>query len=326
MSRTDVEGELPSQAPPSSSGIEIVAPREVPLGGIRSITVRRTLPNRYRTTIGPWCFLDHYGPDLVDDSGGMVVPPHPHTGLQTVSWLFQGAIHHRDSTGADALVVPGELNIMTAGRGVQHSEVSTPETGALHGVQLWVALPDEHRSQLPHFSAHPSVVASIEGVEVRLITGYLEQVGHVDAPHYWPMVAAQVEVPAGGSLDLKVNLDFEHGVLVDQGDLVVNNADLPRHHLGYLPMGSSQITISAGSHATRAILIGGKPFEEPLAMWWNFVGRNQEDIEQARHEWQQGLVEGSPRFGHLDHMAPLPAPEMPAVTLKSRPPGPRPPS
>ena len=256
----------------------------------------------------------------------MVVPPHPHTGLQTVSWLFEGAIHHRDSTGADALVVPGELNIMTAGRGVQHSEVSTPETRALHGVQLWVALPDAHRSQPAHFSSHASEVASIDDGEVRLIAGYLEQVGHVDAPHYWPMVAAQVEVPAGGSLDLKVNPGFEHGVLVDQGDLVVNNADLPRHHLGYLPMGSSQITISAGSHATRAILIGGKPFEEPLAMWWNFVGRNQEDIEQARHEWQQGLAEGSPRFGHLDHMAPLPAPEMPAVTLKSRPPGPRPPS
>lgn len=326
MSRTDVEEELPSQAPPSPSGIEVVVPREVPLGGIRSMTVRRTLPNRYRTTIGPWCFLDHYGPDLVDDSGGMVVPPHPHTGLQTVSWLFEGAIHHRDSTGADALVVPGELNIMTAGRGVQHSEVSTPETRALHGVQLWVALPDAHRSQPAHFSSHASEVASIDDGEVRLIAGYLEQVGHVDAPHYWPTVAAQVEVPAGGSLDLKVNPGFEHGVLVDQGDLVVNNADLPRHHLGYLPMGSSQITISAGSHATRAILIGGKPFEEPLAMWWNFVGRNQEDIEQARHEWQQGLAEGSPRFGYLDHMAPLPAPEMPAVTLKSRPPGPRPPS
>ena len=326
MSRTDVEGELPSQAPPSPSGIEVVVPREVPLGGIRSMTVRRTLPNRYRTTIGPWCFLDHYGPDLVDDSGGMVVPPHPHTGLQTVSWLFEGGIRHRDSTGADALVVPGELNIMTAGRGVQHSEVSTPETRALHGVQLWVALPDAHRSQPAHFSSHASEVASIDDGEVRLIAGYLEQVGHVDAPHYWPMVAAQVEVPAGGSLDLKVNPGFEHGVLVDQGDLVVNNADLPRHHLGYLPMGSSQITISAGSHETRAILIGGKPFEEPLAMWWNFVGRNQEDIEQARHEWQQGLAEGSLRFGYLDHMAPLPAPEMPAVTLKSRPPGPRPPS
>ena len=139
MSRTDVEGELPPQAPPSPSGIEVVVPREVPLGGIRSMTVRRTLPNRYRTTIGPWCFLDHYGPDLVDDSGGMVVPPHPHTGLQTVSWLFEGAIHHRDSTGADALVVPGELNIMTAGRGVQHSEVSTPETRALHGCLLYTS-------------------------------------------------------------------------------------------------------------------------------------------------------------------------------------------
>lgn len=318
-----MEGELPSQAPPSSSGIEVVVPREVPLGGIRSMTVRRTLPNRYRTTIGPWCFLDHYGPDLVDDSGGMVVPPHPHAGLQTVSWLVEGGIHHRDSTGADALVILGELNIMTAGRGVQHSEVSTPETRALHGVQPWVALPDAHCSQPAHFSARASEVASIGDGEVRLITGYLQHVGHVDAPHYWPMVAAQVEVPAGGSLDLKVNPEFEHGVLVDQGDLVVNNADLPHHHLGYLPTGSSQITISAGSHATRVILIGGKPFEEPLAMWWNFVGRDQEDIEQARHEWQQGLAEGSPRFGHLDHMAPLPAPEMPAVTLKSRHPGPR---
>ena len=288
------------------------------------MTVRRTLPNRYRTTIGPWCFLDHYGPDLVDDSGGLIVPPHPHTGLQTVSWLFEGTIHHQDSTGADALVIPGELNLMTAGQGVQHSEVSTPETLVLHGVQLWVALPDEHRSQPPHFSAHPSVVASIEGVEVRLITGYLEQVGHVDAPHYyWPMLAAQLEFPAGGSVHLDVNPEFEHGVLVDHGELVVNGVDIPEHHLGFLPGGSSGVTIDAGPQASRAILIGGKPFEEPLAMWWNFVGRDHEDIEQARHEWQQGLEAGSSRFGCLDHMAPLPAPEMPAVRLKPRLPGAR---
>jgi len=287
------------------------------------MTVRRTLPNRYRTTIGPWCFLDHYGPDLVSESGGMVVPPHPHTGLQTVSWLFTGAIHHRDSTGADALVIPGELNIMTAGHGVQHSEVSTPESTTLHGVQLWVALPDAHRSQPAHFSSHASVVAPAGDVVITLITGRLAQVGEIEAPHYWPMVAAQIDLPPGSSLELEVNLEFEHRILVDQGDLVVNNENLPQHNLGYVPTGSSQLKIVAGSQATRAVVIGGKPFEEPLAMWWNFVGRDQQDIEQARREWQQGLEEGSQRFGHLEHMTPLPAPDMPAVTLKARPPGPR---
>ena len=120
---------------------EILEPREVPLGGLRAMTVRRTLPQRQRSLIGAWCFLDHYGPDRVDETGGMIVAPHPHIGLQTVSWLFGGAIEHRDSVGTHALVRPGELNLMTAGRGISHSEVSTDETTELHGVQLWVALP-----------------------------------------------------------------------------------------------------------------------------------------------------------------------------------------
>ena len=122
------------------TGVEVLTPREVPLGGLRAMTVRRTLPQRGRTFVGAWCFADHYGPDEVDDSGGMVVPPHPHTGLQTVSWLFAGEIEHRDSAGHQALVRPGELNLMTGGRGVSHSEVSTSGTTTLHGVQLWVAL------------------------------------------------------------------------------------------------------------------------------------------------------------------------------------------
>ena len=123
--------------------VEILTPREVPLGGIRSMTVRRTLPQRHRSLIGAWCFLDHYGPDEVPVTGGMRVTPHPHTGLQTVSWLFTGEIEHRDSAGNHALVRPGELNLMTAGHGISHSEVSTPSASVLHGAQLWVALPDQ---------------------------------------------------------------------------------------------------------------------------------------------------------------------------------------
>ncbi len=134
-------------------GTEVLMPRDVPLGGPRAMRVRRTLPQRERSLIGAWCFVDHYGPDVVADSGGMSVAPHPHTGLQTVSWLFEGEIEHRDSAGNQAMVRPGEVNLMTAGRGISHSEVSTAAATALHGVQLWVALPDASRHVDPGFES-----------------------------------------------------------------------------------------------------------------------------------------------------------------------------
>ena len=134
--------------------MEILGPREVPLGGLRAMTVRRTLPQRQRTFVGAWCFVDHYGPDPVDVQGGMVVPPHPHTGLQTASWLFTGEVEHRDSAGHHAFVRPGELNLMTAGRGISHSEYSTPGTSVLHGAQLWLALPEADRFTDPTFEHH----------------------------------------------------------------------------------------------------------------------------------------------------------------------------
>jgi redox-sensitive bicupin YhaK (pirin superfamily) len=146
--------------PPVRASVEILEPRDVPLGGPRAMSVRRTLPQRSRSLIGAWCFVDHYGPDVVADRGGMVVPPHPHTGLQTVSWLFAGEIDHRDSVGSHAPVRPGELNLMTAGGGIAHSEVSTAATTELHGAQLWVALPDASRHTAPAFEhyAPPAVV------------------------------------------------------------------------------------------------------------------------------------------------------------------------
>ena len=131
--------------------IDVLTSREVPLGGPRAMRVRRTLPQRHRSLIGAWCFVDHYGPDEVEETGGMVVAPHPHTGLQTASWLFEGEIEHRDSAGNVAVVRPGELNLMTAGHGISHSEVSTAETSVLHGAQLWIALPDGSRDTDPGF-------------------------------------------------------------------------------------------------------------------------------------------------------------------------------
>ncbi len=171
-----VETECEHAPAPSRSGrpvVEVLTAREVPLGGPRAMTVHRTLPQRQRSLIGAWCFADHYGPDDVSTSGGMDVPPHPHTGLQTVSWLFAGEIEHRDSGGNHALVRPGEMNLMTGGRGVCHSEVSTPGTQTLHGVQLWVALPDAARDEPRSFQHHVPPSLRVTGATVRVLLGTL---------------------------------------------------------------------------------------------------------------------------------------------------------
>lgn len=137
-----------SQRRDASPRVEVLHPREVPLGGPRAIRVQRTLPQRGRSLIGAWCFIDHYGPV----AARMDVPPHPHTGLQTVSWLFSGEVEHRDSAGVRAVVRPGELNLMTAGAGICHSEVSVDAGPVLHGVQLWVALPAAARDTARDFA------------------------------------------------------------------------------------------------------------------------------------------------------------------------------
>ncbi|WP_127794328.1 pirin family protein [Agromyces sp. LHK192] len=222
--------------PPESGGpptIDVLQPREVPLGGPRAMPVRRTLPQRGRTTIGAWCFADHYGPDEVAATGGMVVPPHPHTGLQTVSWLFEGEIEHRDSTGSVELVRPGAVNLMTAGRGISHSEVSTPGTTTLHGVQLWVALPDDARDTTPFFEHADTDEVGIDDALVRVFAGALPGVpSRTDAgPEasvtvFSPLVGAQVELPAGGEAWIDLDPAFEHGVLVDRGPVRITIAAL----------------------------------------------------------------------------------------------------
>ena len=172
MSNQEVDpGEVVCGEGEAPNGVEILEPREVPLGGPRAMTVRRTLPQRHRSLIGAWCFVDHYGPDEVASSGGMSVAPHPHTGLQTVSWLFAGEIEHRDSAGNQAMVRPGEVNLMTAGRGISHSEVSTAGTDVLHGAQLWVALPDAARDTEPGFQHHAPDPVRGPGWEARVFLG-----------------------------------------------------------------------------------------------------------------------------------------------------------
>src|SRR3954453_3036250 len=193
-----------------------MTPRDVPLGGPRAMRVRRTLPQRQRSLIGAWCFVDHYGPDDVADTGGMSVAPHPHTGLQTVSWLFTGEVEHRDSAGNHAMVRPGEVNLMTGGQGISHSEVSPPTTPLLHGVQLWVALPDASRHVAPRFDHHAPRLLTGPDWTARVFLGSL--LGETSpGSTYTPLLGAELPLDAGVTLELEVDETFELGFLIDTG-------------------------------------------------------------------------------------------------------------
>ncbi len=314
----------------ASQQVEIMTPREVPLGGLRAMTVRRTLPQRQRSLIGAWCFVDHYGPDPVDETGGMNVAPHPHTGLQTVSWLFEGEIEHRDSAGNHAMVRPGQVNLMTAGRGISHSEISTPGTATLHGAQLWVALPDAARGVEPDFAHHEPPQLTGEGWSARVFLGSL--LGDTSpVSTYTPLLGAEIRLDAGTRLSLDVDPSFEHGVLVDAGLLSVGEVDAKPADLAYVPVGSERLELRSYAEPVRLLLLGGPPFGEPIVMWWNFVGRSHEEIASFRADWQDQIIEAGAvvtdsqevadgRFGVVlgDHLPPIPAPELPNARLKER--------
>jgi redox-sensitive bicupin YhaK (pirin superfamily) len=306
----------------AAAAVEILQPRDVPLGGPRAMAVRRTLPQRERSLIGAWCFVDHYGPDDVSVTGGMVVPPHPHTGLQTASWLFAGEVEHRDSVGSVALVRPGELNLMTAGAGISHSEVSTAGTTRLHGVQLWIALPDATRHQAPHFENHVITPIRIGEATLHLFLGELG--GHrAAAAGDTPLVGAQIDLPAGATLELDVDPGFEHGVLVDSGPVRISGASVHRDELGYIAAGPAVIRVeNTADTAARLLFLGGEPLGEQIVMWWNFIGRTHDEITAFRAEWQADVIAGTEtagRFGRVAYDgAALPAPALPNVRLKPR--------
>ncbi len=291
------------------NSVTILEPRDVPLGGPRALSVRRTLPQKGRSLIGAWCFVDHYGPD----QQAMDVPPHPHTGLQTVSWLFEGEIDHRDGVGSHAVVAPGALNLMTAGRGIAHSEVSLPQTTTLHGAQLWVALPDSERHREPFFESYVPEPVTVGDATLRVFLGSLAG-STSTARVFTELLGAQVDLPAGASVTLAVDERFEFGVLLDAGAVSVNGVEVPLNHLAYVPPGSSELTLSATADA-RLLLIGGVPLGEQIVMWWNFIGRTHEEIVEYREDWESGR-RFAPVTGY-DGSA-LHAPVIPPIRLRPR--------
>ncbi|MEV2275595.1 pirin family protein [Nocardiopsis sp. NPDC049922] len=301
---------------------ELLTPREVPLGGPRAMPVLRSLPGKNRRMIGAWCFADVYGPTDISHQAGMQVPPHPHIGLQTVSWLVRGRVHHRDSLGSDQLVQPGQLSIMTAGHGIAHSE-RTPQDAhpVLHGAQLWIALPEGDRHGPPAFAHHDDLpVLTHPGARLTVIAGDVD--GHRSpARVHTPLMGAEVTLDPGAHLTLPLDPDFEHGVLPLDTPL-----DLLGHHIEpgallYLGPGRHHLDLAA-TRGARLLVIGGTPFTEDLLMWWNLVGRDHDEIVRARTDWERARTGHGTRFAPVtgDPGPALPAPELPTARMRPRPP------
>ena len=301
--------------------------RPVKLSTRTGIEVRRTLPHAKLKMIGAWCFVDHFGPTKQTD--GMVVAAHPHTGLQTVTWLIEGRIEHRDSIGSVQLIEPGQLNLMTSGHGISHSEISLAGNSALgpenlHAVQLWVALPKdsintapqfEHQANLPKFQVPTS---SGGQAQVTVLAGELAKV-LAPTKTFSPLMGAELRIAAGESVTLKLNSEFEYGFMPAEGSITIGDETAPTSSVIYRAAGENEITIRADQDAI-ILMLGGKPFGEKILMWWNFIGRSNEEIVQARNDWNNRAELNNQRFTDFEDSIGgwIPAPEMPNVTLQPR--------
>ena len=248
----------------------------------------------------------------------MSVLPHPHTGLQTVTWPLAGEIHHRDSVGSDVVVRPGQLNLMTGGRGIAHSEISTGERRA--GARA-AAVGGAARGVGRHGAR---VRAARRAARVRAGTASPRPCSSASWPGerspatvFTPLVGADLQVAADARATVALRPDFEHAVLAIDSTLVVSGVEVPPSRLLYLGTGRSEIMLSAASRPGRAVLLGGEPFGDELVMWWNFVGRSHDEIAAARADWE---ADGQTRFGAVAGHggARIPAPELPGVRLTPR--------
>lgn len=302
--------------------------RDVPLGGVRAMEVRRILPHRELPMVGAWCFLDRFGPQ----DALMRVEPHPHIGLQTVTWPFVGEVHHRDSVNSDVVLTRGELNLMTSGAGISHSEYSVGDDPIpLDALQLWVALPDSRRHGGPAFERHTNLptlaLAAPDGSPGGMATVVMGQLAGTVSPAsaFTPLVGAEIVIPAGSTVRIPFHREWEYALVGAFGEAQVHTgpatdaSSLRPQELLYLGINREHVDVSTPAGASEAVtlfLLGGEPFESDVVMWWNFVGRSHDEIVEARDAWEAGAA----RFGHvIDHGDErVPAPPLPAVRLTPR--------
>jgi hypothetical protein len=274
--------------------------------------IRRALPNRHRRTVGAWCFLDHAGPADYPAGQGLNIGPHPHIGLQTFSWMIEGRILHRDSLGYEQWIHPGQVNLMTAGRGISHAEESpADEPGRFQLAQLWIALPRTESERDPAFEHYPELpIIERGGFRITVLAGTFFG-ERSPARVYSPMVG--VDLATAGSARMKLPLEpgFEYAAVTLEGRPEVDGATLESGILFYLGKGHDTLAI-ASEESSRLLLIGGEPFGEDIILWWNFVARTTAEMEAAMRDWNEGRRFGAVRGARS---APLVAPDIAGLRL-----------
>lgn len=262
---------------------------------VAQLVVRRALPTKGRRTVGAWCFVDHMGPMALSPERSIDVAPHPHMGLQTVTWLFSGEFLHRDSLGSEQLIRAGQLNLMTSGLGVAHSEENPGlRSGELHGMQLWVAQPSTTRnagSDFAHFDELPKV--ETPELTASVLIGSFAGASS-SARRDSELVGVELDLH-GGPASVALEPTFEYALIVANGSVLVDDTEVRPGALAYLGAGRDECRFESRG-VSRAMLIGGVPFDERLFMWWNFVARSQDEISDAWRAW----ITGDERFGRVD--------------------------
>ncbi len=276
----------------SAADFKRIPARTAEIGG--GVPVARTLPSRLKRTIGAWCFLDHAGPARFAPGAGMRVGPHPHTGLQTFTWMLEGEVLHCDSLGNEQIIRPGQVNLMTAGHGIAHTEQSLGDETRLHAAQLWIALPARVAGMAPRFDHYPELPRwQVSGADFVLLAGQW-QGRRAPVLVHTPLMGVDVFAAQGARLALPLDPAFEYGLMPLVGSAIVQGEALAPDELLYLPAGGGELALELAA-GTRAILIGGEPFDEDITIWWNFVGHGKPYITQAQRDWQAG----SARFGEV---------------------------
>jgi hypothetical protein len=302
----------PSRTTAAARSWQRIAARHADLGG--GFSIARALPSAVRRTVGAWCFLDHAGPAHFPPGQGMRVGPHPHIGLQTFTWMIEGEVLHNDNLGNRQVIRPGEVNLMTAGYGIAHSEESVGGEGAVHAAQLWIALPDAHRHGDPAFVHHPHLPAvAADGFRATVLAG---RAFDLTSPVRLHSELVGVDLVAADAARTRVALrsDFEHAVLCLRGAARLDGQPIEPGALHYAAPGRERFDLACDA-ATQLLLIGGTPFPEALLIWWNFVARTQAEVEQAAADWNTGR-----RFGEVPgtRLPRVPAPDTAGLKLKAR--------
>lgn len=297
---TNAEQPTAADAPaaPTAPGHPVRERMEARAAEVGELPIHRAIPNRQRRMVGAWCFLDHAGPIDYPAGQGLRVGPHPHIGLQTFTWMIEGEILHRDSLGHEQVIRPGQVNLMTAGRGIAHAEdAASPAASRLHAVQLWIALPEAERRRAPAFEHYPTLpVLHDGGFTITLLAG--NAFGQ-RAPTrvYSPLVGLDVAADGAARVQVPLQPDFEYAALVLTGKARVEGDMLTPNTLLYLGTGGHRLELACDD-ACRLIILGGEPFGEEILLWWNFVARHPEEMAQATAAWNTGTsfgeVKGSP--------------------------------